>query len=195
LATECNEAEYRGIEEKSVQSHPAIRKHFKGFGDKYDAWIHLMATAVITPNFTENGWGVTRPPEDLIEEFRMALHNGLTAAREEAFDKAIEGDQLPLIVHTKELNRKALKVLKPMHDEWVGVPRTGMMAYGLRAYRNYSALWMHVDKADTHICLAFSMLTDWRMDFPGNTNTIILESGDMLFYEVRNAFTDDDTHS
>jgi hypothetical protein len=140
----------------------------------------------------ENGWGLTRAPEDLVEELKTALHNGLPTAGQERLMEAIEGDQQPLFVPTPELNRKALEVLKPMHEEWAGVPLTGAMAYGLRAYRNNAALWMHVDKADTHIisCILHVDRSEdaepWPIfieDFQGNTNEVILESGDMLFYE------------
>ena len=60
-------------------------------------------------------------------------------------------DSRPLFIPNKPLNRKVLDTLKPMHEEWSGVPLKGALAYGLRAYRNSSNLLMHVDKALTHI--------------------------------------------
>jgi len=79
-----------------------------------------------------------------------------------------------------------------MHEEWAGVPLTGAIAYGLRAYRNSSNLLMHCDKPETHIISSILHVDHspdsepWPLvieDFQGNTNEVVLESGDMLFYE------------
>jgi len=91
-------------------------------------------------------------------------------------------------------NMQTLDVLKPFHEEWSGIPLTGALAYGLRIYRNDTHLNMHVDKANTHIisCILHVDHDDdpesepWPIvieDFQGNTNEVVLESGDMLFYE------------
>jgi len=105
-----------------------------------------------------------------------------------------EEDSAPLLVDTSTLNRKALKVLKPYHEAWAGVPLKGSIAYGLRIYRNNSNLNMHTDRSNTHIisCILHIDHDDdpesepWPLvieDFQGNTNEVVLESGDMLFYE------------
>ena len=79
-----------------------------------------------------------------------------------------------------------------MHEEWAGVPLIGEIAYGLRAYRNNSVLFMHVDKTSTHVisCILHVDHSEdsepWPLfieDFQGNTNEVVLESGDLLFYE------------
>jgi len=70
----------------------------------------------------------------------------------------------------------------------------GSIAYGLRIYRNESQLNMHTDRTNTHIisCILHVDHDDdpesepWPIiieDFQGNTNEVVLESGDMLFYE------------
>jgi len=85
-------------------------------------------------------------------------------------------------------------VLKPYHEAWAGVPLKGSIAYGLRIYRNNSNLNMHTDRSNTHIisCILHIDHDDdpesepWPLvieDFQGNTNEVVLESGDMLFYE------------
>eukprot|EP00587_Corethron_hystrix_P017029 CAMPEP_0113323744 /NCGR_PEP_ID=MMETSP0010_2-20120614/16534_1 /TAXON_ID=216773 ORGANISM="Corethron hystrix, Strain 308" /NCGR_SAMPLE_ID=MMETSP0010_2 /ASSEMBLY_ACC=CAM_ASM_000155 /LENGTH=199 /DNA_ID=CAMNT_0000182795 /DNA_START=590 /DNA_END=1189 /DNA_ORIENTATION=+ /assembly_acc=CAM_ASM_000155 len=79
-----------------------------------------------------------------------------------------------------------------MHEEWAGVPLVEETAYGLRVYRNHSNLLMHVDRHDTHVISSIlhvdhsSDAEPWPLvieDFQGNTNEVVLESGDMLFYE------------
>mmetsp|Transcript_6505 Transcript_6505/g.11332 ORF Transcript_6505/g.11332 Transcript_6505/m.11332 type:complete len:248 (+) Transcript_6505:640-1383(+) len=84
-----------------------------------------------------------------------------------------------------------------MHEQWSGQKLVGNNAYGFRLYRNSSALFMHVDKPDTHIisCILHIDRSEdsepWPIlieDFQGNTNEVILESGDMLFYESSKCF-------
>ena len=63
---------------------------------------------------------------------------------------------------------------------------------GLRVYRNNSSLHMHVDKVKTHVisCILHVDHSEdsepWPIfieDFQGNTNEVVLESGDLMFYE------------
>ena len=98
-------------------------------------------------------WGLTRAPPELVEELRNVLHAGLATAKPEKEVDVIFGgeDSRPLFVQNGILNGKALEVLRPMHEEWAGVPLKGATAYGLRAYRNSSSLQMHIDKSGTHI--------------------------------------------
>lgn len=159
---------------------------------RYEGWLQTLTGGFVSPNFTEFGWGMTRAPPDLVEELKKRLHDGLPTARNEARIDAIEGDLAPYFVPAGNLARKALDVLKPMHEEWAGVPLKGATAYGLRAYRNNSNLLMHVDKPITHIisCILHIDHSEdsepWPIfieDFRGDTNEVVLESGDMLFYE------------
>ena len=139
-------------------------------------------------------WGLTRAPPELVEELRNVLHAGLATAKPEKEVDVIFGgeDSRPLFVQNGILNGKALEVLRPMHEECAGVPLKGATAYGLRAYRNSSSLQMHIDKSGTHIisCILHVDHSEdsepWPIvieDFQGNTNEVILKSGDMLFYE------------
>jgi hypothetical protein len=151
-----------------------------------------MQAAVVNPNFTENGWGLTRAPHQLVTELKESLHNGLATAREESEEVIGWGEERPLFIEQRELNNKVLEELKPMHENWAGIPLKGALAYGLRAYRNNSVLSMHVDRADTHMisCILHVDSSEdaepWPLfieDFQGNTHEVILTSGDMLFYE------------
>ena len=161
---------------------------------RYNGWTQTMNMAAVAPNFTENGWGLTRAPPDLVQELVDALHAGLPTATPEADIDVIfdDEDTRPLFVRNRALNRKVLETLLPMHEEWSGVPLKGALAYGLRAYRNSSSLLMHVDKSLTHIISCIFHIDSseesepWPIvieDFQGNTNEVVLTSGDMLFYE------------
>jgi len=80
---------------------------------------------------------------------------------------------------------------------WVQEPRfvtLSLWAYGLQIYWNDMQMNMHMDKGDTHIisCILHIDHDDdpesepWPIvieDFQGNTNKVVLESSDLLFYE------------
>lgn len=165
--------------------------------DRYNAWMQVMSSALISPNFTENGWGLARAPAELVQELQQKLHSNLHNATYEKRVDVIEGlnhlqEEAPLFIQNFVLNNKVLKELKPLHEKWSGVPLVGEIAYGLRVYQNNSRLLMHVDRAATHVisCILHIDHSEdsepWPIiieDFQGNTNEVVLEAGDMLFYE------------
>jgi hypothetical protein len=164
---------------------------------RYNAWMQVMSSALVSPNFTENGWGLARAPADLVHELQQKIRDNLHNATYENKVDVIEGlrrvqEEAPLFIPNHELNERVLRELKPLHEEWSGVPLVGEIAYGLRLYQNNSRLLMHVDKSATHIisCVLHIDHSEdsepWPIiieDFQGNTNEVILEAGDMLFYE------------
>ena len=167
-------------------------QHIEDSDERYTGWMQIMPSAVVHPNFTENGWGLTRAPEYLMEELRASLRNGLGTAQEEEDDSIDDGDLHPVFIQQEELNQKVLEALKPMHEKWSGVPLTGEVAYGLRVYRNNTRMTMHVDRVETHIISSIIHVDKsedaepWPIfieDYQGNTNEVYLTSGDMLFYE------------
>ncbi len=142
-----------------------------------------------------DSWGLAKAPDYIIKELVQKLHDNVDTAPLESEVDVIEGadeDSKPLFIANHEMNKRILRELKPMHEAWAGVPLVGNIAYGLRVYRNSSRLLMHVDKARTHIisCILHIDHSEdsepWPIvieDFQGNTNEVVLESGDMLFYE------------
>lgn len=167
---------------------------------RYNAWMQVTAASMLQPNFTENGWGLTRAPQGLVDELVKKLRDNIDTAPLEKDVDVIEGSDdtsKPLFIVNTELNKRVLDELKPMHEEWAGVDLVGQIAYGLRAYRNNSRLLMHVDKPKTHVisCILHIDHSEdsepWPIvieDFQGNINEVILESGDMLFYESSKCF-------
>jgi hypothetical protein len=165
--------------------------------NRYNGFMTTMLAAITSPHFTESGWGLARAPPDILQDLQESLRNGLLDAEEENYVDSIDGAERPLFIHQHELNDRILTSLLPQHEEWAGVPLVGSKAYGLRVYRNSSRLLMHVDKPDTHVisCILHVDHSEdsepWPIymeDFQGNTNEVVLEAGDMLFYESSKCF-------
>jgi len=165
-------------------------------GDTYDGYMVTAHTAMNCKNFTENGWGLTRAPQHIIDLLLESLHNGMEQQTinptYEHRTGVIESEKRPFFIHQPELNRYVANALLPFHEAWSGVKLVPNNAYGLRVYRDRSHLNMHVDKTSTHIVSSILHVDHdgndepWPIiieDFQGNTNEVILESGDMLFYE------------
>lgn len=177
-----------------------IEETIEDSNERYNAWMQVMSSALVQPNFTEHGWGLARAPDHLIKALQKKLHDNLETAPLESKVDVIEGqteESAPLFIENKELNQQVLEELKPMHEEWAGVELEGAIAYGLRVYRNDSRLLMHVDKSKTHIISCIFHIDHsedsepWPIvieDFQGNTNEVVLEAGDMLFYESSKCF-------
>lgn len=161
---------------------------------RYEGYMQAISPGVVAPNFTEWGFGLTRAPEDLMEDLRNAIRDGLANgdARLEGKVEVIDGPYEPLFIDRPDLTERVLRELHPYVEAWAGIEVAPHTAYGLRLYQNQSALWAHVDKVQTHI-LSFILhidksddAEDWPIfieDFDGNTHEISLTSGDMVFYE------------
>jgi len=164
---------------------------------KWDGWIQTCNSAVTAPNFTEFGWGLTQAPDLLTFDIRQAIYKGLPNARSEGNIQVIAGPQEPLFIDRPDLNIRALKELQPILEAWSGVKLVPATAYGFRLYRNESNLWMHTDRAQTHVisCIYHIASSDdsepWPIvieDYAGNTQMAHLEPGDMLLYESSKNF-------
>jgi len=169
---------------------------------KYNAYMSTVHSALLAPNFTEYGWGLTRAPPDLVEALLENLKRGLASddTPVEEHEHPVTNEypsELPLMVPNDELNLRAMKELLPIHEAWSGVKLIANNAYGLRVYRNESNLQMHIDEASTHIISSILHVghdpegEPWPLvieDFYGNTNEVFLETGDMLLYESSKCF-------
>jgi len=168
-------------------------KRIDNSNDKYNAFLSTVHSAINCKNFTENGWGLTKAPKPIIEALRKSLNEGLeNEPKYETKTLAIETENLPFFIDQYDLNFRIMHEMLPLHEAWAGVELVPNNAYGLRVYRNNSHLNMHVDKTETHVISSILHVDHdeegepWPIvieDFQGNTNEVILESGDMLFYE------------
>lgn len=165
-------------------------------GQRYEGYLQTVMSAIVAPNFTENGWGLTRAPQGLVDDLRQAIRDGLADATPEGNVEVIEGLS-PLFIKRKDLTNRVLHELLPMHEEWSKIKLKPSNSYGFRLYRNESRLNMHVDKPETHVISSILHIDHskdsdpWPLvieDFQGNTVEIVLEAGDMLFYESSKCF-------
>jgi len=169
-------------------------EHISDLSQRYNGFMVTVYSSLIAPNFTENGWGLTRAPQELVNELRSNLHSGLGSSQlePETEDLIIQGALPPLMLRQQDLNDKAMHALRPIIEEWSHAHLVPFNAYGLRIYRNESILHMHTDQRTTHIIscifhIDHDPVSDpWPLvieDFNGNTIEIVLEPGDLLFYE------------
>lgn len=163
-------------------------------GERYEGFMSAVHRALVSKNFTEYGWGITRAPRVVVDKLKNTLHDGMKKReiQHENEDVCLETDLLPYFIPNNFMNQEVLHDLLPLHEAWSGVELVPYYAYGLRVYRNDSNLLMHVDKKDTHVISSILHIDHgvndepWPLvieDFHGNTNEVFLESGDMLFYE------------
>lgn len=191
-------AGWKGIFERRL----AQIERVENLDEKYNGLVSAVYAALIGPNFTEYGYGLTRAPQYLVEDVQASFFRGFQQnppLEEGDLGIQLNGTEykgkeslMPLFVDTHEINRKVLTSVKPILESWAGVPLVANNAYGLRVYRNGSILRMHLDKPETHVISAiFHVSHDpesepWPLvieDFKGNTVEVFMEPGDMLLYE------------
>lgn len=177
--------------------------HIADEESKYNAYMSTIHSALVVENFTEYGWALTKAPPDLVEALLDDLKRGLESEDtmpEEVFDHPVTDEyplKMPLMIPNGELNRRAMRELKPIHEAWAGVELIANNAYGLRVYRNQSNLQMHIDESSTHVISSILHVghdregDPWPLvieDINGKTNEVVLETGDMLLYESSKCF-------
>ena len=156
----------------------------KDLGQRYDGWVQSVTSAYTQRNFTQNGWGLTRAPQHLIDELQHHVRSHFEKGDYgyEGNIDVIDGEQ-PIFIKGAGLPQKILKELQPIHEAWGNMPLKPFTAYGFRLYRNNSSLLMHVDKPRTHVisCILHIDSSEdaepWPIlieDYHGNTNEVVL---------------------
>ena len=74
---------------------------------KWDGYIQTLSSSLMQ-NFTEFGWGLTRAPDELTEEIRQAIYEGLPRARSEGDIDVIDGPA-PLFIDRPDLTDKVCR--------------------------------------------------------------------------------------
>ena len=159
---------------------------------RYEGFVQTMSSALTVSNFTENGWGLTKINNDLLAALQQGIRDGLEGAGHEYKVEVIDGDEPPLFIHREDLMDRTLKELHPLMEGWSQVPLVPHTVYGFRLYQNSSRLFMHTDKTATHIISGILHVDrsedaePWPIlieDYQGNLNEVLLQPGDLLFYE------------
>merc|ERR1719491_2613294 len=82
-------------------------------GESYDGYMVAAHTALNCKNFTENGWGLTRAPQHIMDLLLESLHNGLEEQvlhpTLEQRTSVIETDLQPYFIQQPQLNDHIVK--------------------------------------------------------------------------------------
>jgi len=122
--------------------------HIEDTAHKYNGFMGSVYSSLISKNFTENGWALTRAPQNLVDDLKVILEIGMVNnPRLEGINGAIEQSKYPgkgplFVEMPNGFADRILKDLKPIHEAWVNTTLVGNNAYGLRIYRNESTLNM-----------------------------------------------------
>ena len=160
--------------------------------------IQTLTAALTMQNFTQYGWGLTQGPPELTAELRREINK---AAKEPMMNErqiqVIHGPNTPWFINRPDLTHKVLHQMQPILESWSGMELRPAIAYGFRLYRNESRLWMHVDRTQTHVISCIYHIDSsedaepWPIvieDYEGNTNSVVLQPGDVLLYESAKNF-------
>eukprot|EP01038_Epipyxis_sp_PR26KG_P012257 gene12257-16436_t len=93
-----------------------------------------------------------------------------------------------------ELDRKVLKELQYLHEEWSNMELIPTSTYGVRMYQNGSSTVMHYDRTEVHVISSIVHIAHqydddnepWPIEIEdqnGDLHAVLLEEGEMLFYE------------
>ncbi len=113
-------------------------------------------------------------PEDPVDEIR-------TAARQ----------TIPTLIYEDQtFNAQLAEDLRPLHEEWAGVPLVLSNCYGIRCYQRGTFLYNHVDRqphfVSSTICVDSALDSPWPLsivDIDGQGNQISTAPGELVLYE------------
>ena len=166
--------------------------HMTDLNGRFVAYAQTIHAALVTPNFTEFGFALTRFPDaDLLEEMQQAIQDGMSGRQPEGNTRIIDGDQ-PWVIWRQDLMKRVEDTMQGYVEEFFDTELELQAIYGLRLFRNNSSFRMHIDKKGSH-ALGFVMnvdrsadAQDWPIyieDFHGRTHEIFMRPGDMILYE------------
>jgi hypothetical protein len=110
----------------------------EGSGSRYEGFYQTIHSAILTPNFTEHGFGLAKCPDDLLAALQKGIHDGLPTAGVEDQHDVINGPFQPWFIDRRDLTARVLTELHSYAEEWAGFPLVAHQAYGFRLYRNES---------------------------------------------------------
>jgi len=142
------------------------------------------------PAFAEVGFEVrpTPAPVQQLLESLLVLRAG--TRRSEDADPRFHTEGSPDLVDVSDLGADLLRWLKPLHQEFAGVPLVAENVFGLRIYGEGNTLEMHVDRPATHVVSSVLQVAQdvdepWPLmiERDGRVHEIYLDPGQMLLYE------------
>ena len=144
-----------------------------GGRERWENWMQFVSGQMV-PKFTDVGFKLIKTPAHVQAKLKAALDKAL-----ENYDSIpIESEELKLIygplppkfLNIGELAWEVNRDLKALNEEWAGgIELEGTSSYGIRLYRNGSALGMHYDKV--HIISSFPF---YQLSYYNTLNLTIL---------------------
>lgn len=173
-----------------------------GSDERWENWVQFAQSRIV-PKFTDLGFKVAAVPTHLHQQLAAVVNNAVdnwdSLEEEEGVSDAIynvQGLSPKMVSESANLAlwRRVHEELLPLHEEWSGLRLFPTSIYGVRLYQNTSSLIMHVDKPHSHVIssivhIAHAYDNDdepWPIeveDTEGNLHSVVLEPGQMLFYE------------
>ena len=157
------------------------------------------------PKLTEKGFKVVKCPESawgLIQDAYSMLKDKKVEEQFENKENVIIGGGSDILSfeHLPSIRAAIHKELKPLHEEFCGVPIEPSFIYGIRSYTKGATLINHVDRVETHHissiiivdkdlrcgCKHKDFADDWPLDIQdheGNWHKVYAEPGDIILYE------------
>ena len=98
---------------------------------------------------------------------------------------------IPALLFTdKAFNARLAEDLRPLHEEWAGMPLVLSHCYGIRCYQRGTFLYNHVDRlphyVSSTICVDQALDSPWPLsieDEAGRVSQISTEPGEYILYE------------
>ena len=80
--------------------------------NRYEGYAQTISAALVQPNFTQYGFGLARAPDDLMQDLRQAIRDGLEKGpREEQNLAVIDGESRPWFIDRKDLTTRVRRAL------------------------------------------------------------------------------------
>ncbi len=175
-----------------------IQTGILGGDERWENWLQLTQNRML-PKFTSRGFRIIQTPAHVHAKLKAAVDKALENWDEIPLEGNIdviyhpEGN-IPKFVRLGALQREVIEDLKELHEQWGGMKLEPTSAYGVRLYQNGSSLVMHQDKVQTHVISSIVHIAHkyddpnqpWPIeieDHDGNLHSVVLETGQMLFYE------------
>jgi len=163
--------------------------------ERFKGYTTTMYSALVSRNYTEDGFSRSRISRPLLEELQQAIRDGMDIRRNEGKNNNIIGQQAQHI-ERDDLMAKVNEELHLMMEEWSGVDLDLRYVYGLRLFQNKTALKMHLDKGSHPLGFILHIESSddydergdpWPFlieDLHGRTHEIKMSPGDVILFEA-----------
>jgi prolyl 4-hydroxylase len=126
----------------------------------------------------------------LMDHFRANLERFRSEAPVDEIRTAARQTIPALLFDDQAFNLQLAEDLRPLHEEWAGMPLVLSHCYGIRCYQRGTFLYNHVDRrphfVSSTICVDHALDSPWPLsieDEAGRVSQISTEPGEFILYE------------